>query len=415
MSKTADPSETRPKEDFDKTLRTSADRRGFIIASVGLGLLTAHSGAPSSLFPLYTEQWGLTPLEISLVFAVYIIGLIATSLTTGSLSDHIGRRPLALVSLFFAAASMAVLALADNFGDLVFARLLQGFASGLGFGTLGAAMLDFTPPAGHTRVATINAALPPTCMGLGALLSGVCAEFLPHPLQLPYLILFIALLLALIATLTLKEKHPRRPGGMKSLIPKLAVPRDARPRFVLAASVLSASWALGGLYMGIGPNVSKTILGIQSPALGAVAILAVTISGALTGIVTARLKGEMVMIIGSVALLAGAGGIAMAAALSTTVLYFAASVVGGIGFGASFQGGLRTVLEGLAPRQRGGTISSLYFIAYLAFGVPTLAAGLVIPKVGLLPVFYGYAAFVALLGFVALTLLLIGRTTERHP
>jgi predicted MFS family arabinose efflux permease len=415
VAKTADPSKTAPREQIDKTLRLTSDKRGFIIASVGLGLLTAHSGAPSPLFPLYTEQWGLTPLEISLVFAVYIVGLIATSLSTGSLSDHIGRRPVALISLFFAAGSMAVLVLADNFVHLVFARLLQGFASGLGFGTLGAALLDFTPPVGHTRVATINGALPPTCMGLGALLSGVCAEFLPRPLQLPYLVMFIALVLALIATTTLKEKHPRRPGVMKSLIPRLMVPREVRPRFVVAAGALCASWALGGLYMGIGPNVSKAILGIQSPTLGAVAILAVTVSGALTGIITTRLKAETVMIIGSVALLAGAGGVAIAAALSATVLYFGASVVAGIGFGAAFQGGLRAVLEGLAPVQRGGTISSLFLIAYVAFGVPTLAAGLLIHKVGLLPVLYGYAAFVALLAFVALALLLIGRAAERLP
>jgi MFS family permease len=397
-------------EPLAATTTYTADRRGFAIAAVGLALLAAHSGAPSPLFPLYAEQWGLTPLAISTVFAAYILGLVATLLTTGALSDHIGRRPVAVAALFFAASSMAVLALANGFGDLVVARMLQGIASGLGFGTLGAALLDYTPAWKHAKVAMINGALPPASLGLGALVSGVLVEFAPHPFRIPYLVIFVPLLLACAAAFTLKEKHPRRPGVLRSLVPSLMIPREVRERFFVAVGALCASWALVGLYLGIGPTVSKTLLNIASPSIGALAILALTGTGALTGLLSFRIKSEKVMAIGASALILGVAAIAAAVTLESTWIFFAASVIGGIGFGAGFQGGLRSVLELLPPLQRGGTLSSLYLVSYMAFGVPTLVAGLLIPTLGLQNVVYGYAALVMVLSLVALALLLRSRT-----
>lgn len=388
----------------------ATDRRGFATAAVGLALLAAHSGAPSPLFPLYAEQWGLAPLAISAVFAAYILGLVITLLTTGALSDHIGRRPVAVVSLLCAVASMLVFAAADSFSHLVIARVLQGMASGLGFGTLGAALLDYSPAWKHGKVAMINGALPPASLGLGAVASGVLVQFLPHPLQLPYLAIAVPLLLACIAACFLKEKHPRRPGVLRSLVPTLIIPREVRKRFLVAVGALCASWALVGLYLGIGPTVSKTLLHVQAPLIGALAIFAMTGTGALIGLLSFRVKAEKVMATGAAALILGVLALAAAVALEDVWLFFAASIIGGIGFGAGFQGGLRSVLEYLPALQRGGTLSSVYLVSYMAFGGPTLVAGLLIPTHGLQNVVYGYVALVIVLALVALGLLFRSRT-----
>ena len=122
-----------------------------------------------------------------------------------------------------------------------------------------------------------------------------------------------------------------------------------------------------------------------------------------------RVKSEKVMAIGASALILGVAAIAAAVALEIRWLFFAASVIGGIGFGAGFQGGLRSVLELLPPLQRGGTLSSLYLVSYMAFGVPPLVAGLLIPTLGLQNVVNGYAALVIVLSLVALALLLRSR------
>lgn len=47
---------------------------------------------PTPLYPLYAQQLGLSPLTITVVFAVYGTGVIVSLCTVGHVSDWIGRR-----------------------------------------------------------------------------------------------------------------------------------------------------------------------------------------------------------------------------------------------------------------------------------------------------------------------------------
>lgn len=385
-------------------VRRERKRTWFVIVVVGLALITAQSGAPSPLYPLYAEQWGLSPLVMSQVFAAYIVGLAATLLTTGALSDHIGRRAVAVSALLIAALSMGVLATAQGVGALLVARILQGIASGLGFATLGAAMLDYAPARRHTLVAMINGALPPVCLGLGAVVTGMLVEFFPHPLHLTYIAFLAVMLPAMVACLFLKDMFPRRSGALKSLLPRVSVPVQARPRFLVAAAALAASWSLVGLYLGIGPNITGSLLHIESPAFSGLSILAMTGAGGLAGVLTFRARSAQVMAVGSITLIVGAAAMVPAVAFANVWLFLTVSVIGGIGYGAAFQGGLRIMVAGLPAAQRGSVFAALYLVSYIAFGVPTLVAGLLIPRLGLANVVYGYAAFVVVLAVLALLL-----------
>jgi hypothetical protein len=61
-------------------------------------LLMASTSAPSPVYPLYLQRWGFSVTILTAVFAVYVAGLIAALLTVGSLSDHLGRRPMLVAS-----------------------------------------------------------------------------------------------------------------------------------------------------------------------------------------------------------------------------------------------------------------------------------------------------------------------------
>ena len=62
-------------------------------------LLMASTSAPSPIYPLYLQRWGFSVPILTVVFAVYVAGLVAALLTVGSLSDHLGRRPVLVASL----------------------------------------------------------------------------------------------------------------------------------------------------------------------------------------------------------------------------------------------------------------------------------------------------------------------------
>ncbi len=68
---------------------------------------------------------------LTLVFAVYALSLLLALLTTGALSDHLGRKPVILAALVLEIVSLAVFARAGDVQALVLARVLQGFATGM--------------------------------------------------------------------------------------------------------------------------------------------------------------------------------------------------------------------------------------------------------------------------------------------
>ncbi|WP_434156593.1 MFS transporter [Clavibacter nebraskensis] len=102
---------------------------GLLVYALTLLVLVASGAAPSPLYPVYQEEWALPPVVLTIVFAVYVAGLLATLLTAGRLSDHIGRRPVILGALAVSTAAMLVFAFAHDGFALVIARILQGSPS----------------------------------------------------------------------------------------------------------------------------------------------------------------------------------------------------------------------------------------------------------------------------------------------
>jgi MFS family permease len=73
--------------------------------------------------------------------------LLGTLLVAGSLSDHIGRRPVLLLALAIEIVAMVAFAEARGVGWLFAARVLQGIATGIAMGAISAALLDLQPVA----------------------------------------------------------------------------------------------------------------------------------------------------------------------------------------------------------------------------------------------------------------------------
>jgi MFS family permease len=108
-------------------------------------LLMASTSAPSPIYPLYLQRWGFSVTILTVVFAVYVAGLVGALLTVGSLSDHLGRRPVLVASLLLAAAGTAIFWAAGGVFSLVFARVVQGIATGTATGALAAGLVEFSP------------------------------------------------------------------------------------------------------------------------------------------------------------------------------------------------------------------------------------------------------------------------------
>ena len=105
-------------------------------------------------------------------------------------------------------------------------------------------------------------------------------------------------------------------------------------------------------------------------------------SAAATITVMRDTPAEREMLYGIVTLIVGlAVTVAAVGAMSTPVFYIG-TIVAGSGFGAGFQGAIRTVAPLPAPHERAGVLSVLYVISYLAMGLPAIGAGVLVVEDG---------------------------------
>ena len=131
--------------------RTLPNAVAFWILAVLFLMLFYASAAASPLYRVYQAQFRFSAATLTAVFAVYVLVLLVTLLFFGSVSDYLGRLPVIITALVLSAAACAVFLAAHDTGALYAARSLQGVATGLASGPIGAALIDLQPPGSQRR------------------------------------------------------------------------------------------------------------------------------------------------------------------------------------------------------------------------------------------------------------------------
>jgi MFS family permease len=336
--------------------------------------LLASSSAPTPLYATYQARWGFSPVAITVVFGVYAVAVLVALLVLGALSDHIGRRPVLTVALLAQAGVMVVFATASGLDVLLLARVLQGLATGAAVAAIGAGLVDLHP--GRGPVANAAGAMGGTASG--AFLSALLVQLLPAPTQLVYLVLLGLFLLQAAGVRRIAETSSRVPGAVRSLRPTLSLPGGVRSAVAVAAPSLVAIWALAGFYASLGPSLAALVDGSNSTILGGSTLFVLAGTGALTVLVFHRTDARTFALAGSGLIIVGVGLILAAVPARSPIVFFGGTAIAGAGFGAGFQGGLRTIVPLARPHERAGVIAVIYVISYLALGLPAIGAGILV-------------------------------------
>jgi predicted MFS family arabinose efflux permease len=88
------------------------------------------------------------------------------------------------------------------------------------------------------------------------------------------------------------------------------------------------------------------------------------------------------MIYGATVLLVGAALAVNSLSYHSATAFFLGTALAGSGFGTGFQGAIRTVVPLAAPRERGGVLSVIFVVSYLAMGLPAVVAGYLVARSG---------------------------------
>lgn len=219
-----------------------------------IGLLELAIAVPMPVLVLHMTGRGLDLAIIGIAFTIRAVLVVLLELPTGGLADAIGRRPIALASQLFTAASfMALLFVSGPFLALVYA-LLQGIGAALHSGALDAWYVDelkrLEPDVElQPHLAAVN-----VFQAVGMLVGTTLGGFLPRltaglelafPLSDFGIALFAGLALRLLVWLLtfVLMREPIKPQGSDP-VGLGAVPTILKDAFGLSRSIPQIRWLL---------------------------------------------------------------------------------------------------------------------------------------------------------------------------
>jgi predicted MFS family arabinose efflux permease len=355
---------------------------------------------------VYQVELGFSPTTLTAIFAVYVFLLLATLLLFGSLSDYVGRRPLILAALGFSIAACVVFLAADSVGALFAARSLQGIATGLATSAVGAALIELQPT-GSQRASLTTSAFSILGLALGALISSVLIEYAPDPAHLVWWVLLCVFVFGSITVLAVAEPGSTRSGALASLRPRVSVPRQARATFLVGIPCFVAVWALGGFYLSLGPSLVAQATGSPNALWGGLVIFLLYGIAAGTMVALRGVSSRLAMLAGCLFLLVGVAVTFVAIATTIPATLFAGTALAGIGVGLGFMGVFRMITALARPGENAALVAAIFVVAYLAFSVPALGAGVAATNVGLQRTALVYSAALAVLAASAAGILLL--------
>ncbi len=379
-----------------------SSRAAYLTAASVVGLALFASGTPSPLYGVYSSLWGFSAATLTVVYATYALGAVATLLVAGRVSDDVGRRPVLLFALGGIGISTVLYIVARSVIWLIAARGLQGVATGLALTTASAALLDLHPRRDPVSTGLTNGIASAGGIGLGILVSSFLVQCLPAPRVLPYAFQGALLLAVTLATLRLPESVSRRsPVVRLQLTPQRpTVPAPTRRAFMLAGLAVASSWTINGLFLSLGPDLAASLLHSGSVLASGAVVASLSGAAAVAMLLFGRADPWLSASRGSLVLAAGMGLMIAAAASGSGALFIVATLVAGPGFGATFLGGLRSLSAAIPTAHRAGVMSAFYLTAYGALSLPAIGAGLLVSPLGLRPTFEYFGGAVALLALV---------------
>lgn len=368
----------------------------------------AFSTIPTPLYAIYQHRDGFPTYVITVIFASYAVGVMASLYLAGHVSDWLGRRRVALLAVLAEALSAAIFLSWPAVPGLLVARFICGVGVGVLTATATAHLSELRqiarPGEDPSRSALISSTVNLGGLALGPLVGGLLAEYVDAPLQRPYEIFLVLLLLSAVGIALVPETVERLEERPAYRPQRVALPSSARALFFASAIGAFGAFAIFGLFTSLAPTFLAGVLHHTSRLLAGVVTFAVFIAGAGSQVVFVRMSRPRQLRLGLVAMSVGLVGVAVGGLVPNLWLFVVGGVVAGAGVGLVFRGAVATAAALADPSSRGEVLAALFLIAYAGLAIPVLAIGL---GIALLP------AQVALLLFSALILVLVNAAVLR--
>jgi MFS family permease len=398
----------------------TSSRYGFGFWAVAYAFLAVlcFSTAPSPLYVLYAHRDHFSSLMITLIYAAYAAGVAGSLLFASHLSDVHGRRLHLLGGVALAVVSGVVFITWPALAGLFTARILSGISVGLTV----AAATAYLSEAHQTRRPGSPGARPQLAaaaanlggLSLGALLTGLLAQYAGHPLVLPYLVLLAMLALAGLAVAAAPETRPRQHPLPAYRPQRASAPDGARPQFYAALTGVFLAYAGPAVFVGLAGTFLATAVHDASLAMAGLAIFIVFTTGVALLMLTSTWPARRLLMAGVPLEIAGLALIVTAAWMPSPslALFLAGGGVIGAATATLFKGTLAAVIAVSPPGKLGESLAGYFLSGYTGLSLPAIAVGIVLRSVTPRGTLLAFAIAVGA-GTLAAAPLLLAR--RRHP
>jgi MFS family permease len=394
------------------SMLSTRHRRGFLAIAFAYLVVMALSSAPSPLYPIYQRADGFSTFTVTLVYAAYAVGVVASLFLAGHLSDWHGRRRLLAPAVALAAVSAAVFLAWPQLPGLFLARVLNGLAVGIVTATATVWLGELHPNARRAQLAA--SAINVGGLGLGPLIAGFLAQYVGDPLRVPYAIFLGLLLLGFIGVLLTPETRAPADPRPAYRAQRVSIPAEGRASFYAASGAAFLAFAALGLFTGLAGTLLAGTLHHSSRALAGSAVFIVFGAGVALQLATPAWPARRHLAFGMPSVIAGLALVAIAAWIPDLALFLAGGAVTGIGAGAMFKGALGTVVAVSAPESRAEALAGLFLAGYVGLSVPVIGLGVALQELSVKTTLLGFTAIVAA-GTVAAARPLLGRAGAPRP
>ncbi len=365
------------------TTHRSSSRRAhgtaFWLTAAAFMLNMGFSAVPTPIYGLYEQRDHFSGLVVTVVYAVYAVGVIASLFLGGHLSDSLGRRRVLVPALLVNALSAVIFILFPGLAGLLVARVVSGVSIGLTTATATSYLSELhahhRPAAGTRRADMVATAANLGGIGFGPLVAGLLVQFAGDPLSLSYYV-FGGALVVLAAALTLAPETVSTPDPRPRYRPQtVVVPRRARAVFFAATAAGIAAFAVFGVFNSLAPSFLVGSLHERSHAVAGAVAFAAFASAAAAQLLQSRSSSRTLLIRGVPVIVLGLallGGAMWAASLA---MFIAGGVVAGAGGGMVFKGALVTAASTAPEGGRAETLAGFFLGAYIGLSIPVVGLG----------------------------------------
>ncbi|MFP1877463.1 MFS transporter [Lonsdalea quercina] len=348
------------------------------------GVVTAVlmlSNSPTPLYLHWQHQLGFSSGMLTVIFALYIAGLLGTLLVAGQLSDRYGRKLVLIPGLLAALVACLLFASASSIVMLAIGRLLTGIAVGVIVSAGMAAVVD-VGRAEHKRLAALLASVAMVLgAGLGPLLAGGLAQTLAQPVLPIFGVEMLVLLCALGIVGWLPLRRPVASGPARIRLP--TVPEANRRQVACGIATFGPGITATSFVLSLGPSLLSLLLDERSPLLAGGMACAMFLTATGVQFAVRRWPIPRIFAASAAATVLSMVGLALAIHASLVLALVASALLAGAGQGLGQLGGLTLIGLHVPDSHRAQANAILNIGGYIPAGLLPVAAGYLVDAVGL--------------------------------